>query len=654
MIPAANLVTTGAGLPWWPAAVRQWLTWALIVPALAIAAAYLATGAMERLLTAADRALLLPSQRTFAVLVAVLTTGLALATGWWLFGLHAVVADEFAQRWQAMLLASGHLSAGAESHPEFFSTVETLAINGRWFAQFPLGGPLLLATGIAAHAVWLVNPLLAGVAALAFYDFLSHTTDERVARIAALLFAVCPWMLAMAGSEMNHVGTLAFVWIALASLAHWSKAGTERRRTVAAGAIGLSLGVAASIRPFDAAVAATCIGIFQLREAVERPEFRRSLLTELAAMAIPVALLLYANHATVGNAFTFAYDALNGPEHRPGFHLTPLGFEHTPRRALYMASAYLMKLDVGLFAWPVPAMAVVAGALWLLRGATRWDVLLVGFAAALLVGYACYWSESYFAGPRFLYVLAPVFVLYTARFPMAVMSRLGDTRARLAVALLVPLWLLVSWMAPVRESQLYGVREVASLYKVRAVGPAMMKAIADAQLHHAVVFVEEGLHARLTARLRALGMRPLAAEQFVSHADACTLVRAIGEAELMSDPRPVRQLDAVMRAVATDTDAVPLNLPPAEQIALVQQRAPDTVCGRELETMRGNGANLAELMPFERVDDAGTLDGDVVFARDLGARNVVLRSRFPDRAWYGSRVERRGDEIDVRLLPLGR
>jgi len=652
VIPTANLVTTGTGLPWWSTAVRQWLAWAVIVPAAAIAVACLATEATQQFLAAADRLLFLPSRRTFALLVALLTTGLALATGWWLFGLHAVVGDEFAQRWQAMLLASGHLSARAELHPEFFSTVETLTVNGRWFAQFPIGGPLLLAAGAIAHAAWLVNPLLAGVAALAFYDFLSHTTDERVARIAALLFAVCPWVLMMAGSEMNHVGALALVWIALASLARWSGAGTGRQRAVAAAAIGLSLGAAATIRPFDAAVAAACIGLFQLREVVVRPALRRSPLVELAAMSIPVALLLYANHATVGSAFTFAYDVLNGPEHRPGFHMTPLGFEHTPRRALYMASAYLMKLDVGLFAWPVPAMALVAGGLWLLRGATRWDLLLVGFAAALLLGYACYWSENYFVGPRFLFVLAPVFVLYTARFPMTLMSRLGTLRTRIAAALLVPVWLLVSWAAPIREFQLYGVRQLASLYRMHAVGPAILRAIGDAQIHHAVVFVQEGLHGRLTARLGALGMRPLAAEQLVSHADACTLIHSIAEAEIMPDPRSGQQLEVVARAVVADVEAMPLNLPPAEQIALVQARAPDAECGRELETLRGNGASLAELMLFERVDASGVLDGDVVFARDFGARNGVLRQRFPDRAWYGARVERRGEEIDVRLLPF--
>src|SRR6185369_783940 len=161
-----------------------------------------------------------------------------------------------------------------------------------------------------------------------------------------------------------------------------------------------------------------------------------SLVAQCIAGAIPVLALLAANAATVGSPFAFAYDVLNGPEHRPGFHTTPLGFDHTPRRGLYMISAYLMKLDIGLFGWAVPAMLVIVATLGLQRRATRWDYLLLAILGGLMIGYGAYWSESYFVGPRFLYAAVPVFVFYTARMTTVVRERIHKPWLRASALLL--------------------------------------------------------------------------------------------------------------------------------------------------------------------------------------------------------------------------
>src|SRR2546422_9018685 len=42
----------------------------------------------------------------------------------------------------------------------------------------------------------------------------------------------------------------------------------------------------------------------------------------------------------------------------------------------------------------------VVVALALLPSFNRWDGLLLGSAGALLVAYACYWFDGFFAGPR--------------------------------------------------------------------------------------------------------------------------------------------------------------------------------------------------------------------------------------------------------------
>ena len=60
-----------------------------------------------------------------------------------------------------------------------------------------------------------------------------------------------------------------------------------------------------------------------------------SLVAQIVAGCIPVVLLLATNAATTGDPFVFAYDALNGHAHRPGFHVDPMGELHTPRRGVF-------------------------------------------------------------------------------------------------------------------------------------------------------------------------------------------------------------------------------------------------------------------------------------------------------------------------------
>src|SRR5215218_9087955 len=99
-----------------------------------------------------------------------------------------------AMTWHARMLLAGHLAIPAPPHPEFFSTVSVLTGHaGRWFSQYPIGGPALLAAGLAVGAVWLVNPLLLGVATWQLYRFTRRAFDEPTARAATLLFVATPF-----------------------------------------------------------------------------------------------------------------------------------------------------------------------------------------------------------------------------------------------------------------------------------------------------------------------------------------------------------------------------------------------------------------------------------------------------------------------------
>lgn len=651
LVPTGNLLSDGVVIRNWSRNIRQWTAWLVISSVLVLVLARLGGERLRALLRAVEGLLLAPRPRTFALVAGVVTTALALAIGYAAFGLRAVSADELAQLWQARLLASGHLAARAPAHPEFFSTMMTVVAGDRWFTQFPMGGAAILALGVRAGVPWLVNPLLTGLAAVAFYRFVAAVDGERTARHATILFALSPFVLLMGGSQMNHVVVLAAVTTALAALARWTRApGADEARGPAA-LIGLALGIAATSRPYDAALVGLPIALFQLVVLRRRPALWPTVLWQCAAGAVPIALLLVANRATTGSPLLFGYDLLNGPEHRPGFHTSPIWVEHTPERGLRMVSSYLMTLDTALLGWPVPAALLMAATLLLQRRATRWDVLLLGIFGAVIVGYGAYWAESYFAGPRFLFAAVPFFILLVARFPVVVRERLHGPTTRTAVALLIPLWLVLAWTLPPNRAHAYGVRTLVRLNAEKRTSAEIVERTPKGSAENLVVFVPEGWHGRLAARLRRVGMRPLSAEMLVGTADACVVQTALDQLESAPDPTGDRTRGTVA-ALMRDTGGVAQpGLRPADQIVLDPARALSPACIAERARIDSYGISIAELLATMRVDRSGSLGGGVIYARDLGPANERLRGDFGARRWLVARIVPLADSVQVTFEP---
>jgi hypothetical protein len=90
-----------------------------------------------------------------------------------------------------------------------------------------------------------------------------------------------------------------------------------------------------------------------------------------------------------------------------------------------------------------------------------------------------------------------------------------------------------------------------------------------------------------------------------------------------------------------------------EQLALTPGRALPPVCRQQLESAR-SGVDFSRLLAVETVDSLGRLGGRVVYARDFGDRNELLRDRFGDRDWYRATIARREGHLDVTLEPLAR
>ena len=655
VLPLANLLTSGRAIGWWSGAVREWLTRGSLVVFIALGIAVVAGQRLDDVFDRGKAIVLRPSSQMFAIGVSGFACALSAVLAQYCFAGQPFTSDEMAQLWHARILLAGRLMLSAEAPREFFNTAPVIDRAGHWFSQYPVGGPAFIAIGLAVGAAWLVNPVLIGFATWQTYRFVSDITDELTARSTALLFALSPMVLIMAASQMNHVPALAFAMLALASLTRWDRAKTNRDRWVHAGTIGLALGTVAAVRPLDAALVGGVIGSYQFWRLADSPQRWRDVGVQCAVAAVPLALLLWVNARTTGSPFLFGYDSLNGAAHRIGFHLAPNGEVHTPLHGLVLASGYLMRLDRFLFEWPIPALVVVlAGIVGILmtKSPSRWDALLAAIATAFLLGYGAYWFDGFFAGPRFLFTTVPAFVYFAARAPRAVMGFLASTAtARRATVLVLPLCVAASWLGPL------GVSSAAARVLLYRDQRTKLKTNIDAQirqagLHHALVFVNESWRGRLLARLRVLGVQQFEADRVVSTLDACALQTALdAEDTLAASNVSERQNRVLARARAFGNPRLVPGLPADQTIALVPGSAPTPTCLAEVTRDAAGSMPYALFLAEQPIGTDGRIGGDVVFARDFGARDERLRARFGDRVWYRYRPPTSLSDTAIAFVP---
>lgn len=635
LVPVANLLGGGASIPWWSAAVRDWLVTGTAIVLVALGLARVLGDRLDRSVAAAIRLVLRPSPRVFQLLVALFVLALTGVFAVYCFARAPFAQDEMAQRFHANILLAGRLFAAGEPHPEFFSVTGVLDRAGHWYSMYPIGGPALLAVGAALHATWLVNPVLTALTACGLYRFAVPAFGEGPARASVLLFALSPFVLIMGASSMNHVGTLALTTLALASLATWTTSSDRRHVTRAAALIGLAVGAMATIRPLDAAAVAVAIGVFQLSLLRREPARAGSLMMQVAAGALPVAWLLYVNARTTGHPLLFAYDALYGPGQRLGFHVDPLGVPYTPLRALALTSANFMRLDRYLFEWPLPGLVPIVATPLLLPRPSRWDLLLLGLIGAVVGAYGLYWAaDSFFAGPRFLYTAVPAFVIFAARAPGLLAQTLPPGTLRRAALTIVPLCLCYAWLTPT------GVSSVQMRAYYYHAGRTKLKTdiaaeVAAAHLSRALVFVHEPWRARLEARLRALGVTPGEASRILATSDACQVQTALDAEDARAAADTAGRHARLGPAIPPEAFVQPVPGLQADQaISLAKGAVLTDACRREVAADAAGTTPYAPFLALARFDRGGALGGPVVFARDLGPRNQLLRARFPDRTWF--------------------
>jgi 4-amino-4-deoxy-L-arabinose transferase-like glycosyltransferase len=376
------------------------------------------------------------------------------------------VMDEIAYLLQARTFAGGHLTAPLHL-PRAAFAMWFVDDRVRTFSIFPPGWPAVLALGLRTGLAAWVSPVLHGLTALLVAFAGGRLGGRRAAVLAAVLYALSPQAVLLAGSFMSHTLVALTAAVVLAAGLRLVQPGSTWRCAAAAGA---AVGLAAVTRPLCGIVLGLAAALFA-GLAIHRRAFRPAHLAALAAPMVLSAVLLgvYNNHLT-GSPLRFPQDAFFD-QHAPPIDLplftyhpgcNRLGFgpghgcEALPEGAHTVANA-LRNTGRNLTAW-----------LWLAGGgplafallffAFRGDgergprAVVLAVVPVTIVLYGLYWYAGTCYGARFYHAALPALLL------LAALGLAGIARRRLAAVALgaVLLWnVAIGGLATAEVSHLY-------------------------------------------------------------------------------------------------------------------------------------------------------------------------------------------------------
>ncbi len=378
--------------------------------------------------------------------------------------------DESVYRFSSELLLSGRLYADSPPMKLFFDHIFMIN-DGKFYSQYFLGWPALLAPGLALGVPELMNPLYSALTVPAIFLTLRDLSGRGAAVIGVLLFLFAPMVQFTAATQLSHTSCMfALAWMTYLTVranrgdaAWWLHAG-----------IASTFSVAFFIRP-TVAVAIGVPLLFVWAAALRKLSSEKRLVAVLsfAAPALSFALAFFAVNAVQNGSITYvAYKRAGDYARENGFHYaawSSLPDDWTPSfgfgsldLALSRTGIALTRLNFALFGWPI-AFLFLPFASWL--GQRAWILWLMVFGFIL--------SHAYLRSPG-IDTFGPVHYAEIV-LPIIMLSALGVARlrnglrdmgaspfvARLPVALCIGLIAAALFgYVPVRALALHEVSEV--------------------------------------------------------------------------------------------------------------------------------------------------------------------------------------------------
>jgi hypothetical protein len=573
----------------------------------------------------------------FAWGLALLSAAITLVFSHFVLAGNSTNVDAKVQMLQARFVAAGHLSGPADRFTEFWQLQNSLITPNGWVSQYPPGHVFLLALGFLLRVPALVCPALVGVTVL--FTALSARRllrdDPAVARLGAIMLALSPFFIGLAGAYMNHVSAAAATSVAV-YCALRSEDDERLRWPLLTGA---ALGLAFSVRPLSAIVAAmTVLAIWIVVRAPRRTEIsgwvRLCIGALIGAVPFLVAVGAYNNHF-FGSAFRFGYVAAYGPLVGLGFHQDPFGHFYGPVNALAFTSSDLVALSLYLLETPMPAVIVVGLFLIFSRTVSAGERLIALWALLPVLANMFYWYHGIFMGPRMLAEAAPAWALLTAIAAVGLVRlttrrQFGgqSPRAMLTVAFIVAWAAGIFYLAPERLMG-YG----GAIEPPHTAAPSL-------------IFVHGAWSERVSMRLVANGLRQDSLEIGIRQNSTCELHEfaewyAAAKAGQIT-PRPDVGFDRASRKgsvqfLIAKRDAIRIN--PGQPIS--------RDCVREIAS---DSAGIIDISSFLRQSDLPGLPGDgTMIVRDMGPEaNAGLIAHYPNRIpmfFYRAEREDKGPQL---------
>lgn len=236
-----------------------------------------------------------------------LATLAAFAIPWNLrtFVLHGapLTDDEAAYHLASQIVASGRVVAESPPFKLFFDRA-FLINDGRFFTQYFLGWPLLMAPGTLLGKPELMNPLYSALTIWPLYQILVRVAGARWARLGVFLWLASPFLMFGAATLMSHTSCLmALTWGMYLVL----RAGDEDAPLWLHGAVAFCFGIAFWVRPLSA----IGIGAFPVMWWAWRQRGAPGQASAYAVFAsvgaVMAAVFLGVNYAQSGSVFSVAY-----------------------------------------------------------------------------------------------------------------------------------------------------------------------------------------------------------------------------------------------------------------------------------------------------------------------------------------------------------
>jgi hypothetical protein len=639
LFPIYRVLDTGGEAPFRVASVEmaeatlEYAWWgSLLVVLLAILLSFFFSDAAIRLGKGIAGALCRPKLPLFAALAGLLAFLLALGVETLLFqGLYTNM-DEITSALHARYMAAGSLAGPLLTVPEAWLVPNMLMVREGWVSQYPPSHLAVMALFFRLEVPTLVGPVLMGLMAwllaLSFPRLLGG--HEGVARAGALLTAMSPVLLFLAGGAWSHLTAGAALALVLyASLkardgsAWWGLA------------VGCAVGIMVSARPLVGLVLGSALPLTlwgpSLLAGRIRWTVRRGLATVVGGM--PFAFLLgYYNHRLFGGLTRFGYLEAYGDSHRLGFHPDPWGYMYGPGSALAFTSTDLLALGVQILETPLPLTVAVGALLLLGPRLPKGTGTILAWALLPLLANAFYWFHQ----PRLLFEAAPAWILLATLVVGRSLSESGSGAGTLltprlrqvtAWAVVVSLLAAVGWGVPTRWASYSWTAE--TLDRIQA-PPLPMEA-------PSVVFVHTSWDERLSARLQgAGGMRQDSIVSVLRRNTNCQ-IHAYAKAREARErfggrDTPLPEID-LLQAPESPVGLRRVSVSQGVWVRTREGEAWTPECIREAQADRFGTVALAPLL--WQGDLPGLERGDPLFVRDLGPEtNARITALFPDRAAF--------------------